>query len=72
MEQASSLVFLARVFQKHKFGGLDVSPVPTHVRANRPENVRFLQDNITTDKPGPWFRPGEVMFSFGQCSSQIE
>ena len=43
-------------FPKAEVYGLDISPVPTHVRANHPENVSFLQGNVTADNPGQWLR----------------
>jgi SAM-dependent methyltransferase len=34
--------------------GVDLSPVPQLPGVSRPENVRFLQGNILTEKPGTW------------------
>lgn len=47
--------FIGSKFPLAEVYGLDISPVPIRVRANRPSNVRFLRGNFMVDEPGEWY-----------------
>ncbi|KAM3416277.1 hypothetical protein BST61_g7883 [Cercospora zeina] len=45
--------FIGNRFPDAQVYGLDISPVPTHIRSH-PPNVQFLKGNISTDSPEQW------------------